>query len=242
MTSKIGAVAFALVLAGWTAGAAAQDAAPPNLNSLPGLDALADRPGQDASRLRFRFTRVSDGILRLDSETGQVSLCSARSVGWACEAVPDDRAALDKEIGRLQSQVDGLNKEVADLRGTAPAPPPSAGNSCRRRSRANQIAEPRRSCPRQGVHRRRLAASGRHARAMAQGHAADVSRLSAIASIAPQLLATATLSVETDGAGFMDITRDAAIFLRETKAGDGALLLYLRHTSASLVIPGKCRS
>ncbi len=123
MTSKIGAVAFALVLAGWTAGAAAQDAAPPNLNSLPGLDALADRPGQDASRLRFRFTRVSDGILRLDSETGQVSLCSARSVGWACEAVPDDRAALDKEIGRLQSQVDGLNKEVADLRGTAPAPP-----------------------------------------------------------------------------------------------------------------------
>ncbi len=63
-----------------------------------------------------------------------------------------------------------------------------------------------------------------------------MSRLSAIASIAPQLLATATLSVETDGAGFMDITRDAAIFLRETKAGDGALLLYLRHTSASLVI------
>jgi secondary thiamine-phosphate synthase enzyme len=63
-----------------------------------------------------------------------------------------------------------------------------------------------------------------------------VSRLSAIASIAPQLMATATLSVDTGGAGFMDITRDAANFLRETKAGDGALLLYLRHTSASLVI------
>ncbi|MGI8524860.1 MAG: secondary thiamine-phosphate synthase enzyme YjbQ [Pseudolabrys sp.] len=49
-------------------------------------------------------------------------------------------------------------------------------------------------------------------------------------------MTAATLTVATKGAGFTDITRDAAYFLRESYAGDGALLLYLRHTSASLVI------
>ena len=61
-------------------------------------------------------------------------------------------------------------------------------------------------------------------------------RLSTIVSMVPQLMATATLTVETRGAGFTDITRDATNFLREIAADEGALLLYLRHTSASLVI------
>ena len=47
---------------------------------------------------------------------------------------------------------------------------------------------------------------------------------------------TAELAVETRGEGFTEITSEAARFLRDAKAGDGALLLFLRHTSASLVI------
>lgn len=61
-------------------------------------------------------------------------------------------------------------------------------------------------------------------------------RLSAISSTAPQLIATATLTVETAGPGFSEITAEAARFIEQAGAGDGALLLYLRHTSASLVI------
>lgn len=61
-------------------------------------------------------------------------------------------------------------------------------------------------------------------------------RLSPIVNTAPQVLATATLILETRGAGFSEITRDLADFLREVAAGEGTLLLYLRHTSASLVI------
>jgi secondary thiamine-phosphate synthase enzyme len=49
-------------------------------------------------------------------------------------------------------------------------------------------------------------------------------------------IATATLSVETQCVGFTEITRDAAGFITDIKAQDGVLLLYLRHTSASLVI------
>ena len=44
------------------------------------------------------------------------------------------------------------------------------------------------------------------------------------------------LSVETSGEGFFEITRDVARFLEKIKARDGVLLLFLRHTSASLVI------
>jgi secondary thiamine-phosphate synthase enzyme len=51
-----------------------------------------------------------------------------------------------------------------------------------------------------------------------------------------QVVASATLSVDTLGQGFTDITADAARFVAEADAGDGVLLLFLHHTSASLVI------
>ena len=60
--------------------------------------------------------------------------------------------------------------------------------------------------------------------------------MSAIVEVAPQLIATATLRVETPGAGFTDITENAASFIKQAGAGDGVLLVYVRHTSASLTI------
>ena len=44
------------------------------------------------------------------------------------------------------------------------------------------------------------------------------------------------LSVETSGQGFFEITREVLRFLEKAGARDGVLLLFLRHTSASLVI------
>ncbi len=61
-------------------------------------------------------------------------------------------------------------------------------------------------------------------------------RLENVRSSVPNTLASATLTVETRGEGFTDITREVAEFLREANAGEGVLLAYLRHTSASLVI------
>ncbi|MGB7256659.1 MAG: secondary thiamine-phosphate synthase enzyme YjbQ [Pseudolabrys sp.] len=60
--------------------------------------------------------------------------------------------------------------------------------------------------------------------------------LSAITRVTPQLIATATLAVETAGVGFTDITKEATHFVKEAGAGEGMLLVYLRHTSASLTI------
>jgi secondary thiamine-phosphate synthase enzyme len=61
-------------------------------------------------------------------------------------------------------------------------------------------------------------------------------KLSAIAEAVPQLIATATLRIDTVGAGFTEITGDAARFIARIGAAEGALLIYLRHTSASLTI------
>lgn len=61
-------------------------------------------------------------------------------------------------------------------------------------------------------------------------------QISAIAHATPQTIATATLRIETGGMGFVDITRDAQRFIEKAGAADGVLLVYLRHTSASLTV------
>jgi secondary thiamine-phosphate synthase enzyme len=61
-------------------------------------------------------------------------------------------------------------------------------------------------------------------------------RMSTIVEAAPQLIVSATLHVDTPGVGFTDITGDAASFVAQAAAGDGVLLVYLCHTSASLTI------
>lgn len=65
---------------------------------------------------------------------------------------------------------------------------------------------------------------------------AAVGALSAISAITPDLIATATLTLDTRGQGFFEFTREAQRFIAEAGASDGALYLFLRHTSASLVI------
>jgi secondary thiamine-phosphate synthase enzyme len=60
--------------------------------------------------------------------------------------------------------------------------------------------------------------------------------MSTIIEAAPQLIAGATLHVDTPGVGFTDITENAVSFASQAGAGDGVLLVYLRHTSASLTI------
>jgi secondary thiamine-phosphate synthase enzyme len=61
-------------------------------------------------------------------------------------------------------------------------------------------------------------------------------RLSSVSVASPQVIAHASLCVDTAGTGFTDITAPAENFIAQANAGDGALLVYLRHTSASLTI------
>jgi secondary thiamine-phosphate synthase enzyme len=59
---------------------------------------------------------------------------------------------------------------------------------------------------------------------------------SPIVTVSPEIIATTTIVIDTRGQGFTEITREVARFISEAKAKDGALFLFMRHTSASLVI------
>src|SRR6516164_4943329 len=61
---------------------------------------------------RYTFNQADEGYLRLDDRTGQVSICTRRAVGWACQAVADERTALESEIARLQAENVALKKEL----------------------------------------------------------------------------------------------------------------------------------
>ena len=60
--------------------------------------------------------------------------------------------------------------------------------------------------------------------------------LSSVKHTAPEIIATATLAVETGGQGLTEFTREAGRFIADAGGNDGTLHLFLRHTSASLII------
>jgi hypothetical protein len=79
-----------------------------------------DAPIENADN-RFSLFRVEDGYLRLDGRTGQVSICSRRQAGWLCQTLPEERAALESEIARLQGDNTALKKELLAHRLPLPA-------------------------------------------------------------------------------------------------------------------------
>ena len=96
--------------------------------AAPALQAQSGSPDNEDNR--YIFNRADDGYLRLDGRTGQVSLCTRRTVGWACQTVPDERSALEAEIARLQGENVALKKDLLahnlPLPGVLKPEPPAA--------------------------------------------------------------------------------------------------------------------
>jgi secondary thiamine-phosphate synthase enzyme len=63
----------------------------------------------------------------------------------------------------------------------------------------------------------------------------SVSR-SALSTVAGDTIVSSLLTVQTTGAGFVDLTREVAKFVNDASAKEGAVTLFIRHTSASLTI------
>jgi hypothetical protein len=64
---------------------------------------------------RYVMTPTEGGFLRLDSQTGAVAICQRNSGKWSCDAVPDDRHALEGEIERLNAENKSLNVAIKRL-------------------------------------------------------------------------------------------------------------------------------
>ena len=80
---------------------------------LAGVAAALAAETPDTENGRYALQPSGDGMVRLDTRTGAVSNCSNSAAGWACYAVPDERAALDAEIGRLQAENTRLKERLA---------------------------------------------------------------------------------------------------------------------------------
>jgi hypothetical protein len=80
--------------------------------TILGGSARADEATPDTEGGRYVFSKQANGFLRLDTQSGAVALCGEQSVGWTCQAVPEDRALFESEIARLQNENAALKKII----------------------------------------------------------------------------------------------------------------------------------
>jgi hypothetical protein len=73
---------------------------------------FADDATPDTNGGRYTFNKVTDGFVRLDTQTGEIALCSQRAVGWACQVAPEDRAVFENEIARLRGENAALKQAL----------------------------------------------------------------------------------------------------------------------------------
>lgn len=64
---------------------------------------------------RYAFQKSGNGFARLNTETGQVSMCENKSDQLTCRPAVERKQASQAEIDRLNKKVDGLEKRLADL-------------------------------------------------------------------------------------------------------------------------------
>jgi hypothetical protein len=81
---------------------------------MAGMLSVATVSGAEVAG-RYVLERVEQGFLRLDSETGAMTLCSAKAGMWECQAIRDQGLDLTAEIGRLKAENDRLKARVAEL-------------------------------------------------------------------------------------------------------------------------------
>ena len=55
-------------------------------------------------------------------------------------------------------------------------------------------------------------------------------------TVSANTIVSSLLAIQTSGRGFIDLTAEIAKFVKDAGASEGALMLFIRHTSASLTI------
>lgn len=81
--------------------------------------ALAEEP----DTARFALEKTETGFVRLDRQTGALTLCQEKDGALVCRMAADERAAYEEDLTRLEKRVDALERKVADSRLPATADP-----------------------------------------------------------------------------------------------------------------------
>lgn len=121
------------------------------------IPVVAQGQAPDSGGGRYVIEKQGDGLVRLDTQTGAVSLCRQKPVGMVCETAADDRRLLEDEIARLRSE-NGALKQVLLSHGL-PLPPGSRPEQPAPQNGASAMPELR--LPNDADLRRMVALAGR---------------------------------------------------------------------------------
>lgn len=79
--------------------------------ALAGIAGLASA----AEAERYRLEKSDTGYVRMDTVTGEMSICEERSGQLVCKLAADERAAFQTDLDRLQAKLDDVEGRVAKL-------------------------------------------------------------------------------------------------------------------------------
>ena len=68
----------------------------------------------EPDQTRFQLERSGDHFIRLDRQTGAMSICQEQNGNLVCRMAADERAAYNDELDRLSTRVSKLEKLVAE--------------------------------------------------------------------------------------------------------------------------------
>lgn len=94
--------------------------------SVGALGALAaaetERPG------RYTMQPADGGVIRLDTETGAMALCTHKDADWSCKDMTYQPGEQQARITQLESENQNLKAEVKRLEESLGIGPPNAGD------------------------------------------------------------------------------------------------------------------
>jgi len=67
---------------------------------------------------RYIMERIDDGVVRLDTKTGEMSLCRQQDAQMVCRMAADERHALEEEIALLEQRIAALERALDNGGGT----------------------------------------------------------------------------------------------------------------------------
>lgn len=73
------------------------------------------RPPVPENTADITFTETGDRLVKIDRESGHISICEAAGESWVCRLTSDDHDAYEAEIDALRAENEALSARVEAL-------------------------------------------------------------------------------------------------------------------------------
>ena len=81
--------------------------------AIVGLLASASSPAIAQDDARYQLEKSADGYVRLDKQTGDMSICKEQAGQLVCRAAADDRASLSDQVMQMEGRLAKFEEQLA---------------------------------------------------------------------------------------------------------------------------------